>query len=155
MIFCLRQVQEKCIEQNMPLYITFIDFSKAFDTVSRQGLWQVLQRFGCPEFTNINEALHTGMKANVVINTSVSKEFSVLNGVKQGCVLAPTLFALYPSVMLEVAFENTTGVYIRTRHDTDLFNVAHLKAKTKTSLIMDTVQDSRTKVTRLAGQSAN
>ena len=35
MIFSLRQIQEKCIEQNMPLYMIFVDFTKAFDTVNR------------------------------------------------------------------------------------------------------------------------
>ena len=39
MIFCLRQLQEKCIEQDRPLYIVFVDFTKAFDTVGRTGLW--------------------------------------------------------------------------------------------------------------------
>ena len=34
MMFSLRQVQEKCLEQNMSLYAVFINFSKAFDTVS-------------------------------------------------------------------------------------------------------------------------
>ena len=44
MIFCLRQTQEKCIEQNMPLYVVFIDFTNAFGTVSRDGLWEVLKK---------------------------------------------------------------------------------------------------------------
>ena len=83
MIFCLRRVQEKCIEQNMLLYVVFIDFSKAFDTVSRQGLWQVLTKYGCTEkFVNLIEALHTGMQANVAMSGSVSKDFSVSNGVE-------------------------------------------------------------------------
>lgn len=38
MIFSLRQLQEKCQEQQMPLYIAFIDLTKAFDLVSRSGL---------------------------------------------------------------------------------------------------------------------
>ena len=38
MIFCLRQLQEKCIEQDRPLYKVFVDLSKAFDTVGRIGL---------------------------------------------------------------------------------------------------------------------
>jgi len=38
MIFCLRQLQEKCIEQYRPLYMAFVDFSKAFDTVGRTAL---------------------------------------------------------------------------------------------------------------------
>ena len=32
MIFCLRQLQEKCTEQGRPLYMIFVDFRKAFDT---------------------------------------------------------------------------------------------------------------------------
>ena len=135
MIFCLRQTQEKCIEQNMPLYAVFIDFTKAFDTVSRDGLWQVLTKFGCPaKFVNIIKSLHSGMKASVAHGTNHSNEFAVTNGVKQGCVLALTLFSLYLSAMLEVAFDDSlNGVSIQTRHNADLFNVAHFKAKTKTS----------------------
>ena len=38
-IFTARQLQEKCQEQNVDLYITFVDLTKAFDTVSRDGLW--------------------------------------------------------------------------------------------------------------------
>ena len=42
MIFTARQLQGKCQEQNvdlyMNLYMTFVDLTKAFDTVSRDGL---------------------------------------------------------------------------------------------------------------------
>jgi len=38
MIFSLKQIQEKCIEQNIPLYMVFVDFTKAFDTVNRSLL---------------------------------------------------------------------------------------------------------------------
>ena len=120
----------------MPLYVVFIDFSKAFHTVLRQGLWQVLKKYGCTEtFVSLIEALHTGMQANVAMCGSVSKDFSVSNGVKQGCVLAPTLFSIYLAAMLEVAFKDTSeGVYIQTRKEADLFNVAQFKAKSKTSI---------------------
>ena len=45
MIFMLRQIQEKCREQNIGLYAAFVDLTKAFDTVS---LWKILARLGCP-----------------------------------------------------------------------------------------------------------
>ena len=47
MIFTARQVQEKCQEQNVDLYMTFVDLTKVFDTVS-QGLWKIMAKFGCP-----------------------------------------------------------------------------------------------------------
>ena len=54
MSFCLRQLQEKCIEQDRSLYIVFVDFTKAFDTVGRTGLWQLVKKYGCPEkFTTV------------------------------------------------------------------------------------------------------
>ena len=41
-IFVLRQIQKKCREQNIGLYAAFVDLTKAFDTVSRNGLWTIL-----------------------------------------------------------------------------------------------------------------
>nr|VZI25499.1 unnamed protein product [Spirometra erinaceieuropaei] len=48
MIFAARQLQEKCQEMRTHLYSTFVDLTKAFDTVNREGLWKILQKFGCP-----------------------------------------------------------------------------------------------------------
>ena len=72
MIFCLRQLQEKCVEQDRPLYMVFVDISKAFDTVRRTGLWQLLKKCGCPEKTLI-KARHTGMMATVNVEGEVSE----------------------------------------------------------------------------------
>ena len=47
----VKQVQEKCLEQNLDLYSVFIDLTKAFDTVNREALRDVLTRYGCsPKF---------------------------------------------------------------------------------------------------------
>ena len=83
------------------------------------------------------EALHTGMMANISVGAEVSESFSVTNGVKQGCVLAPTFFSIFLSAMLdETLREMGGGVYIQSRQSADLFNVAHFRAKTKTTWIL-------------------
>ena len=56
------------------------------------------------EVTTMIEALHTGMMANVSVGGEVSESFSVTNGVKQGCVLTPTLFSIFLSALLNEAF---------------------------------------------------
>ncbi|BHF62082.1 hypothetical protein SprV_0100506300 [Sparganum proliferum] len=105
MIFAARQLQEKCQEMRTHLYFTFVDLTKAFDTVNREGLWKIMQKFGCPErFIQMVRQLHDGMKARVTDNGAVSKSLAVTNGVKQGCVLAPTLFSLMFSTTLMDAY---------------------------------------------------
>ena len=49
MIFSVRQLQEKCREQRRPLYLAFVDLTKAFDTVSRSGLFNLLQYWISPK----------------------------------------------------------------------------------------------------------
>ena len=45
-IFTARQLQEKYQEQNMDLYMIFVDLTKTFDTVSREGIWKIMAKFG-------------------------------------------------------------------------------------------------------------
>ena len=95
MIFTARQLQEKCQEQNVDLYMTFVDLTKAFDTVSREGLWKIMAKFGCPaKFIAMVRQFHDGMLARVQNDGEFSDPFPVTNGVKQGCVLASTLFSM-------------------------------------------------------------
>ena len=62
LIFALRQLMEKSREQNQNLYITFVDFTKAFDLVNCEALWIIVEKMGCPpKFVNILKLLHTNM----------------------------------------------------------------------------------------------
>ena len=133
MIFTARQLQEKCQEQNVDLYMTFVDLTKAFDTVSRDGLWKIMVKFGCPpRFIAMVRQFHDGMQARVQNDGEFSEPFEVTNGVKQGCVLAPTLFSMMFSAMLMDAFQDSdTGFPIRYRFDGNIFNLRRLQAKTK------------------------
>ena len=135
MIFSLKQIQEKCIEQNMPLYMVFVDFTKAFDTVNRSAL---CQKYGCPEkFTNLIKALHVNMEARVSLNSELSEPFVVANGVKQGCVLAPTLFSIFLTATLTHAFNGCEkGVLLQSRPNADLFNVNQFKSVRKTNKVL-------------------
>nr|VZI08871.1 unnamed protein product [Spirometra erinaceieuropaei] len=107
MIFAARQLQEKCQEMRTHLYSTFVDLTKAFDTVNREGLWKIMQKFGCPErIIQMVRQLHDSIMARVADNGAVSAAFAVTNGVKQGCMLTPTLFSLMFSAMLMDAYRD-------------------------------------------------
>ena len=136
MVFVLRQLQEKCREQIKGLYVTFVNLTKAFDTVSRKGLWQTMERLGCPpKFLNMVIQLHEDQRGQVRLNSDLSDSFPIVNGVKQGCVLAPTLITIFFSMMLKQATEDLDdedAIYIRYRLDGNLFNLRRLQAHTKT-----------------------
>ncbi|VDL95821.1 unnamed protein product [Schistocephalus solidus] len=136
MIFAARQLQEKCQEMRTHLYNTFVDLTKAFDTVNRDGMWNVMQKFGCPErFTHMVRQLHNGTTAHVTDNGTVSEAFAVTNGVKQGCILAPTLFSLLFSAMMMDAYrDEQPGILITYRTDGHLLNSRRMQASTRLSM---------------------
>ena len=75
---------------------------------------------------------HDGMLARVQNDGEFSDPFPVTNGVKQGCVLASTLFSMMFSAMLTDAFQDgDNGIPIRYRFDGKLFNLRRLQAKSK------------------------
>nr|VZI29402.1 unnamed protein product [Spirometra erinaceieuropaei] len=121
------------------LYSTFVDLTKAFDTVNREGLRKIMQNFGCPErFTQMVRQLHDGMMARVTDNGAVSEAFAVTNGVKQGCVLAPTLFSLMFSAMLMDAYrDERPGIRIAYRTDGHLLNQRrmHFQSRVSTTVV--------------------
>ena len=105
MIFSARQIQEKCIEQRVPLYQVFVDLTKAFDAVNREALWIILGKVGCPPgFVEVVKQLHRDMKARISFNGQLSGEIPIENGVKQGDILVPTLFSIFFATLLAHAF---------------------------------------------------
>ena len=64
---CMDQIEtlpiivEQSIEWQSSLYINFIDFEKAFDSISREVLWRLLRYYGMPtKVVNIIRALYEG-----------------------------------------------------------------------------------------------
>ena len=77
------------------------------------------------------------MQGTVQFDGTNSDPFSIKNGVKQGCVLAPTLFGIFFSLLLKYAFDDSEdGVYIHSRSNGGLFNLARLRSKTKVLKIL-------------------
>ena len=115
--------------------MTFVDLTKAFDTVSREGLWKIMAKFDCPaKFIAKVQQFH-----DVQNDGEFSDPFPVTNGVKQGCILASTLFSMMFSAMLTDAFQDgDNGIPIRYRFDGKLFNLKRLQAKSK---VQTEVQD--------------
>ena len=83
------------------IFCCFIDFRKAFDTVNRKILWQKLSQYGIDGlFLKTLQSMYDGSEYTVEINGCCTPWFQVKNGVKQGCLLSPSLFNLYVNDLL-------------------------------------------------------
>ena len=85
------------------LYLLFIDLRKAYDSIPRGALWQVLRKYGIPPtVVNIIRSLYDGMKTEVIMDGATTQEIEVTNGLRQGCTIAPTPFNLYFNFVIEL-----------------------------------------------------
>ncbi|BHF68042.1 hypothetical protein SprV_0301107200 [Sparganum proliferum] len=121
-IFAARQLQEMWQELWTHLYTTFVDLAKAFDTVNRDGLWKIRQKFGFPEhFTHMELQLQDGKMACVMDNGTTSKAFAVTKGTTISAMLMDVYCGEHP------------GIRITYRTDVHLSNSRHSQASTRLS----------------------
>ena len=75
--------------------MTFIDFEKSFDSVKRETMWLTIQEYGIPrKIIQIIKILYDRFKWKISHEGKLSDFIEVRNGVRQGCILSPTIFLL-------------------------------------------------------------
>ena len=95
-IFTLLAIVQKQLSLNRKLYVTFIDFKKAFDSISRKLLWPILQKQGIRgKLFRCVKSMYNVVKARVRDGASLTESIHCLRGVKQGDVCSPILFSLF------------------------------------------------------------
>ena len=90
----LRWIMERSTEYQRPIYMCFIDYSKAFDCVDHPTLWNMMEEMGIPEhMVQVIRSLYAAnQEAKVRTEYGDTEGFSIGKGVRQGCVLSPYLF---------------------------------------------------------------
>ncbi|VDP56151.1 unnamed protein product [Schistosoma margrebowiei] len=95
LIATLQIIVEQSVEWNSSLYINFIDYEKAFDSVDRRTLWKRLRHYGVPEkIVNIILNSYDGLQCKVVHGGQLTDAFQVRTGVRQRCLLSPFPFLM-------------------------------------------------------------
>jgi sorting nexin-29 len=109
-IFYIRQVLEKKWEYNDTVHQLFIDFKKAYDSVRREVLYNILIEFGIlRKLVGLIKMCLNETYSRFRIGKNLSDKFSIENGLKQGDALSPLLF----NFALEYAVRGSK----RTRRD--------------------------------------
>ena len=90
-------------------------------------MWLALGKLGVPENTiKLIHSFHQGMEVRIRLDGELLEEFSVENGLRQGCCMAPVLFNLYTCLVMEcwqakVEDVGGVGVNLRYKYDHKLF----------------------------------
>ena len=95
-LLALRTLIEQQRSRKKQLYACFVDFTKAYDTIPRDLLWQKLESLGVRGwFLDTIKSLYGAVPMAVKSAQGLTATFESVMGVKQGCPLSPTLFGLY------------------------------------------------------------
>ena len=95
-MFVLDNVINWFISNKNKLYCAFLDYSKAFDYVVRDNLWNKLLKLGVRgKMFNIIQSIYSTVKSKVRGPKSIIDSFECTLGVWQGESLSPFLFSIY------------------------------------------------------------
>ena len=95
-IFILQSLIKHAKKSRKKLYCCFVDFKKAFDSVPRQRLWEVLASIGVEgDFLACLKSIYAQDEACVLTQAGLTDSFRCTVGVKQGCPASPLLFGLF------------------------------------------------------------
>ena len=95
-ILVLKTIIDKYICRNSNLYVCFVDFKSAFDTVWRNALFYKLIKHGVGgNFLKLLQNMYNSVSYRVKVNGGITDKIESTIGVKQGCVMSPLLFNIF------------------------------------------------------------
>ena len=88
-----------------------MDFQKAFDSVDKEALWNILRMYGIPDkIILLIENLYKDSECTVLVDGEPTAPFKVKTGVRQGCILAPILFCIAIDFVRKSHIATSSGI---------------------------------------------
>ena len=149
-IATMRIIIEQSLEWQTPLYTVFVDFQKAFDSVDRNIIWRLMHHYGFPQkFVTIIQQMYEDATCQVIHDGKLTEPFTVQTGVRQGCLLSPTIFLMVVDwIMRQSTAGQRTGIqwtFTKQLEDLDFAD--------DISLLSQRQQDAQEKLCRVAEEA--
>ena len=101
-VFAIRQLLEKYLEKEKPLFLVFIDLEKAYDRVPRDEIWRCLRIRGTPEkYVRIVQDMYHMASTQIRSSAGLTESIPVQVGLHQGSGLSPYLFDVIMDVLTD------------------------------------------------------
>ena len=122
-----RVLEQRCREWGVPLYISTIDFTKAFDSIKHSSIWNSLRHYGVkPAYVKLLQKLYKQQEGTVLTDKE-SEGFPINKGTKQGDPLSSLLFNTVLQYSLESNLtkwqENKKGIRLSDNAEDCLTNL--------------------------------
>ena len=115
--FILQEAIQSTREINKKAFVAFLDVRKAFDTVWHEGLFVKLYNKGIhPRIWHILSNWYSNSSSCILLDGISSRNFRVLQGVRQGAILSPLLYSIYVDELLDSLVSSNLGAFIGHLH---------------------------------------
>jgi hypothetical protein len=105
----VRILIEQSTEFLSSLYLLFIYFEKAFDSIDRDQIWIELNNYRIP--SKLIQESYKDYSCQFIQNGKLSSPIETGTGVKQGCILSPTIcLIMMDSVMRRTTRHKRRGI---------------------------------------------
>ena len=141
---------EKARELQKNIYFCFIDYAKDFDGQDYHKLWKILKEMEIPDhLTCLLRNLYAGQEATVRTGHGTTDWFQIGKGVRQGCILSPSLFNFYTEYIMRNAGldEAEAGIKIARR------NINNLRYVDNTTLTAESEEELKSLLMKVKEES--
>ena len=109
------------LQHQQDLYHVFIDFKKTFHRVWYAAVWATMKKYISANLIRVIKNLYDKATSAVLFNSRIGDWFRTIIGVRQGCLLSPTLFNIFlERIMAEASEDQESTVSTGGRTITNL-----------------------------------
>ena len=110
-VFTISSAIDKAKKKKIPLVLTFVDLSAAYDSVDRQALFRAMDAIGLGgKVQKIIGSLYNQDRIVFEVNGTKTAPLFLTQGVRQGCNLSPTLFNILLKQVADDLQSSLTGI---------------------------------------------
>ena len=132
------------------IYFCFIDYSKAFNRVDHDKLWEILKEMGTPDhLTCLLRYLYAGQEPTVRTGYGTTDWFKIGKGVCQGCILSPHLFNIDAEYIMQNAGLDESHNRIKTAER----NINNLRYADNTIPMTESEEELKSLLKKVKGES--